>query len=184
MIKISKIEEGAKGDLTFQTEQFFAGKAYQFKGILNSEVLSGDLKIIGEKNEKSNGQWKITANKIQESKTAVNSKLQLPIKFSNVDYSNEGGDATGVDIRIFSTRNGLAGLVFFYESLWGETTYTPLAFSKVTLEKKTVRFETKTSKGNTGYHIRLIPTGARFNRDDISHQNGDSDIALKKGSAF
>lgn len=177
MIGFSEFNLGEGGTLTFQSLDFF-GKRYRFNGTLKSEEITGDMQLIDAKSGNSKGTWQLTATQILPQNPRTDQTV--PARYSNVDYSAEGGDFTGVDIRFFSTHKGTTGMIVFYESYWGEPTFTPLAFSQVETGKDEIKFEVEMPNGVARYHFRLTAAGGLFNRDDVAHEKGEKDIVLKR----
>jgi hypothetical protein len=168
--------------LTFQSLESF-GKSYCFSGTLKSKEIVGEIQIVDVKSGKLGGKWQVTATQVPPPQSsALSSGVAVsPRRYSNTDYSSEGGDLTGVDIQFIPSNRGITGMIVFYESYWGEPTFTPLPFLRVEMSKGVIHFETKISKAVARYHILPTPTGALFNRDDVTHEKGEKDIVLKRG---
>jgi hypothetical protein len=178
MIGFSEFNLGEDGTLRFQSLDFF-GKNYRFSGILKSDEITGEIQLVDAKSGNPKDKWKLTATQLPAQNPRANQPVPLG-RYSNVDYSSEGGDFTGVDIRLFSVGTGTTGLIVFYESYWGEPTLTPLALSQIEMSKGTIQFETETPNGVVHYHLRLTATGGLFSRDDVAHEKGEKAIVLKK----
>jgi hypothetical protein len=178
MIEFSEFTLGEDGTLTFQSLDFF-GKEYRFNGTLKSEGITGDMQLIDAKAGNPKGKWQLTATQLSPQNPRPGQTLS-PERYSNIDYSAEGGDFTGADIRFFSTGMGMTGMIVFYESYWGEPTFTPIALSKIETGKNVIKFEVEMPNGVARYHLRLTATGGLFNRDDVAHEKGEKDIVLKK----
>ena len=183
MIGFSQINLGGDGTLTFQSLDFF-GKKYRFGGTLKSEGVTGDMQLIDAKSGNPKDKWQLTATQLpSENPRADHTVPAFPARYSNVDYSAEGGDFTGVDIRFFSTGTGTTGMIVFYESYWGEPTFTPLALSGVETSKEAVRFDVEMPNGVARYHLRTTATGGLFNRDDVTHEKDAKEVVLKRSRA-
>lgn len=180
MIGFSKINLGGDGTLTFQSLDFF-GKKYRFDGTLKSEEITGDMQLIDANSGNPKDKWQLTATQLPSENPRADHTV--PARYSNVDYSAEGGDFTGVDIRFFSTGTGTTGLIVFYESYWGEPTFTPLALSRIETSKDAIKFDVEMPNGIARYHLRTTATGGLFNRDDVAHEKGEKDIVLKRNRA-
>jgi hypothetical protein len=178
MIGFSELDLGENdGTLTFQSLDFF-GKNYRFRGTLKSEEVTGEMQLIDAKSGNPKDKWQLTATQLPPE--SLRAERTVPARYSNVDYSTEGGDFTGVDIRFFSTGTGTTGMIVFYESYWGEPTLTPLALSGVETTKEAIGFNVEMPNGVARYHLRTTATGGLFNRDDITHEKGEKEIALKR----
>ena len=178
MIGFSEFNLGEDGTLRFQSLDFF-GKNYHFSGTLKSDEITGEIQLVDAKSGNPKDKWQLTATQLPPQNSRANQPLS-PGRYSNVDYSAEGGDFTGVDIRFFSVGTGMTGMIVFYESYWGEPTFTPLALSRIETSKGAIQFETETPNGVARYHLRPTATGGLFNRDDVAHEKGEKDIVLKK----
>ena len=181
MIGFSKLNLTEDGTLTFQSLDF-VGKSYRFNGTLKSDEISGEIQLVEAKSGNPKAKWQLTATQLSAQNAGTTTGQHVsPGRYSNADYSIEGGDVTGVDVRFFSTSTRTTGMIVFYESYWGEPTFTPLALSRIETSKGTIQFETETPNGVARYHLRPTATGGLFNRDDVAHEKGDKDIVLKKG---
>jgi hypothetical protein len=180
MMKFSKLELREDGTLTFQSP-VFVGKEYRFRGTLKSEAISGEMQLVNANSGDPLDKWELAIAALPPSQNSRTASAQQVgnVQYSNTAYSSEGGDQTGTDIRFFSTGTATTGMIVFYESYWGEPTFTPLAFSQVTLDKGVIHFAVDLPSGVARYHLRQTPTGGLFNRDDVSHTADDKDIALK-----
>lgn len=178
MIDFSDFNLLADGTLTFHSINFF-DKYYQFAGTLKSGEITGEIQLIDAKSANSKGKWQLTATQISP-QNPLSSQSISPARYSNVDYSAEGGDFTGVDIRFFSVGTRTTGMIVFYESYWGEPTFTVLALSRIETSKGTIQFEMKIPDGVAHYRLLLTTTGALFKRDEVAHENGAKGIVLKK----
>ena len=180
MVRFSKFELREDGALTFQSLDL-VGKNYRFSGTLKSEKIVGEIQLVDGKSGNPIDKWQMNAAQLPAQNARASADRPVgPGGYSNVDYSKEGGDLTGVDIRFFSTSMGTTGMIVFYESYWGEPTLTPLAFSRVEIGKSVIRFETETPSGVARYHLLPTPTGGLFNRDDVTHEKGEKDITLQR----
>jgi hypothetical protein len=180
MENFSEFEMGEDGTAVFQWKGF-GDVSYRFSGTLKSEGLAGDVQRIDPHSGNTKYLCAITAAQLPPQNADANLKHQtLPGRYSNVIYSDEGGDLVGVDIRFFSTSTGMTGMIIFYEGYWDEPVYTPLALSKIEMDGRTIRFSAQTPSGIARYHLLLTPTGALFNRDDPAPEATGKDIRLKK----
>jgi len=180
MMKFSKLDIGEDGTLRFESPVFI-GKQYRFRGVLRSEAISGEMQLINVKSGEAVEKWELAAVLLPAQAVRTNSSLRIGnVRYSNAAYSSEGGDQTGTDIRFLSTGTDTTGMIVFYESYWGEPTFTPLALSEVAMDKGVIQFAVELPDGVARYHLRQTPTGGLFNRDDVPHTTGDKDITLKK----
>lgn len=177
MIGFSELNLGVDGTLMFQSFDFF-GKNYRFKGALKSREITGDMQLVDAKSGNPKNKWQLTATQLSGQKSRPGEVT--PGRYANVDYSTEGGDFTGVDIRFFSTNTGTTGMIVFYESYWGEPTFTPLAFSRVETSEGAIKFEVEMPNGVAHYQVRTTATGGVFNREDAAHEKGEKGVALKR----
>jgi hypothetical protein len=177
MIGFSEFNLGDDGTLMFQSLGFF-GKKYRFNGTLKSEEITGDMQLVDAKSGSPKNKWQLTATQLSGQNPRRGEAT--PGRYSNVDYSGEGGDFTGVDIRFFSKDTGTTGMIVFYESYWGEPTFTPLAFSRVETSKAAIKFEVEMPNGAAHYQIRTTATGGVFTREDAGHEKGEKGVALKR----
>jgi hypothetical protein len=178
MIGLSEFNLGEDGTLRFQSLDFF-GKNYRFGGTLKADQITGEIQLVDAKSGNPKDKWQLTATQLSAQNPHDNQPVS-PGRYSNIDYSAEGGDFTGVDIRLFSVGTGTTGMIVFYESYWGEPTFTPLALSQIEMSKGTIQFETETPNGAAHYHLRLTVTGGLFIRDDVAHEKGEKAIVLRK----
>jgi len=180
MMKLSQFELAENGTMTFQSP-VFVGKEYRFRGTLKSDVLSGEMQLVNAKSGNPIDKWEFTAAPLPPLNAHVNSEQPVRnVRYSNVAYSSEGGDQTGVDIQFLPTDGGTTGMIVFYESYWSEPTFTPLALSQVTVDKGAIHFAVELPSGIAHYHLLTTPIGVLFNRDDVPHVKGDKDIVLKR----
>jgi hypothetical protein len=177
MLGFSAFTLGGDGTLAFESLDFF-GKKYRFNGTLKSEEINGDMQLIDAKSGNPKDKWQLTATQLPPQDPRAGQTV--PARYSNVDYSAEGGDFTGVDVRFFSTRKGTTGMVVFYESYWGESTFTPLAFSQVETSEGAIKFEVEMPNGVAHYQVQTTATGGVFNREDAGHEKGEKGVALKR----
>jgi len=177
MIGFSEFILGEDETLTFQSLDFF-GKKYRFSGTLKFQEITGDMQLTDAKSGNPKDEWRLTAAQLSGQNPGPGQVT--PGRYSNVNYSAEGGDLTGVDIRFFSTNTGTTGMIVFYESYWGESTFTPLAFSRVETSEGAIKFDVETPNGVARYQVRTTATGGVFNRDDVAHEKGERPIVLKR----
>jgi hypothetical protein len=176
----SDFELAEDGTLTFQWTGL-GDKNYRFNGTLKSDEIAGDIQLVDSRSGKTEYLCEMTASKLPAQNVHANPEHQvLPSRYSNVYYSDEGGDLVGFDIRFFSTSKGTQGMIVFYEDSWDEPVYTPLALSQIEMVKGTIRFAARTPNGVAHYHLLTTPTGALFNRDDVAQENRRKDILLKR----
>jgi len=180
MLKFAACNWGEHGALNFESMEFI-GRAYRFIGTFDADVLTGRMQLVDTKTGKAIGDWDLTASPVvPESAAASTTQPGASGRYTNAEYSSEGGDRTGADVRLFSTAGGSAGLIIFYESYWGEPTFTPLALSHISTNKKTVHFDIETASGWVHYSLLLTSTGALLNRDDAPHPQGSHGVPLKR----
>jgi hypothetical protein len=180
MLKFSNYALGRSGSLIFQSKDFI-GRSYRFNGFIKSGVLVGKIQLIDMKSGGIKESWKLTANPVlpPDSRPSIE-QSELNARYSNVAYSSEGGDQTGVDIQLFSTTAGKTGMIVFYESYWGEPTFTPLVLTQVSIKKNVIHFSVEMHEGVAHYHLILTSAGGIFNRDDVPNVKGDEGLVLKK----
>jgi len=180
MLALSKVEFKGDGSLTFRSTEFF-DQAYRFNGTLKTDALSGTMLLIDAKSAKVTDKWDLAAVPLLSDDQRRNAQPPaLNTRYSNVAFSSEGGDQTGVDILFFPTTAGQAGIIVFYESYWSEPTSTSLPISQIETDKAGIHFAVQLPDGLAHYHLLQTPTGGLFNRDDGRHAKGGKDIPLKK----
>lgn len=184
MMTFSQFELSQDGTLAFQSPVLL-GKEYRFKGTLKPEAISGEMRLVNAKTGDLIDKWELTAAELHPQKARTSSAQEVGnFRYSNAAYSSEGGDQTGVDIRFFTANTGTTGMIVFYESYWGEPTFTPLTLSRIIVKKGTIHFAVELPRGIAHYHLLPTPTAGLFNRDDVPHGKGDKDIVLKKMRAM
>lgn len=180
MLKLSKLELKEDGNIDFQSDVFL-GRYYSFQGNLHSAEIDGKMELVNSKSGTLKDTWQLKATALVGGRTHAITEGVIPsIHFSNVSYSEGGGDLLGVDVQILSTPKGPVGMVVFYESYWGETTFTPFAISRIEEKGPTIRFETETSSGAVKYRLRMIGDNKGFlYRDDAKETKGVSLMRVK-----
>jgi hypothetical protein len=180
MERFSKFDLGEDETLTFQWKKL-GDTNYRFSGTLKSDELAGDIQLINARSGNTKYLCEITAAQFPPQNAQANPEHNvLPGRFSNETYVNESGDLIGVDIRFFSTSQGMKGMIVFYEGYWDEPTFTPLALSQIEINKGVIHFTAEMPSGVAHYHLRPTPTGAFFTRDDVPHEMDDKEIRLRK----
>ena len=178
MVTFSDCEWGVDGSIRFQLPEFL-GRAYRFNGTLQPSTLKGHLQLVNARTGKSMGDWQLLATSVSLVKHESDAEPSTLIgRFTNEGYSEKGGDQTGVDVRLFSTKGEPAGMIIFYESYWGEPTFIPLALSHVLRENQTIHFETDMPSGLAHYRLLLTQSGGLLSRDDVSRAEG---VSLERG---
>ncbi len=164
MEPFSKFELNPDGTLSFQWSEL-GDNLYQFSGVLNAGTLSGEIRQIDTHADSPQRMCAITASQLPAQPSPASRQLS-PARYSNLAYSNEGGDRTGVDIRFLSTSRGTSGIMVFYEGYWSEPTYTPLLLSNVNADHGVIRFAAQTPVGLLHYHLQPARAGFLLRRDD------------------
>ena len=177
MEPFSRLELARDGGLRFEWLGF-GKQRYRFTGTLKAGEITGQIEVVEPRADLPKDLCRIAATELpsQESSTTAES----PARYSNMAYSSEGGDLTGVDIRFFSTRQGTQGMITFYESYWFEPVNRPLMLSQVEVDKTRIRFAVETSAGVGHYHLVPTSTGTLFGRDDVAPEDRGADVLLEK----
>jgi hypothetical protein len=180
MLRLSSLELEENGDIIFRTD-IFLGRYYRFRGTLHSTEIVGKMELLNSKSGTVRGAWEVRASALSEGGIhAAREGPVPPIHLSNKSYSEAGGDLLGLDVFILPTPRGEAGMVIFYESYWGEGTFTPFAISRVEKEGATIRFQTEGRIGRTGYHLQRTGRATwLLYRDDAKDTKGVAVRATK-----
>ena len=178
MVKFSELNLKEDGSLTFQTEELSIG-SYRFSGTLKAGELTGWIDLVAAGSDKRKYSGNMTAVQVTSENAQASSAHQVsPGRYSNVFYSDGGGDLVGVDIRFFSTTTGTKGMIVFYDDYFGGPSFTPLALSHIEMDNQgVIQFQTESPDGIARYHLQITPKGALLNRGD---EPQDKAIPLKK----
>jgi hypothetical protein len=176
MLKLSKLDINEDGTIGFQSEVFL-GRYYRFQGTMHQTEIEGKMELTNSKSGTVRSTWQIRASQLSNGGPGPTDRTVVRSgHFSNVNYSGGGGDLVGTDLRILATATGSVGMVVFYESYWGEITFTPFAISHLENDGAVIRFAIETPKGPTNYHLRTTGNEALLYRDDMK---GGKGVALR-----
>jgi hypothetical protein len=180
MLKLSAFELRENGDITFRSS-IFLGRYYRFRGTLHLTEIVGKMELVTSNSGTIKRSWQVRASARSGGSAHVMDRESLPsIHLSNVNYSEAGGDLSGVDVVILRGSRRPAGMLVFYESYWGDSTFTPFAILNVERARSTIRFQVKESRGETGYHLRSTRDGKwLLYRDDVKSTKGFALVAMK-----
>jgi hypothetical protein len=180
MEQFSKLELARDGRLLFEWSGF-GNLHYRFNGALKTSEIAGEVQLVDPRSHLTKHLCSVTATELPPQEAgATPAQQESPARYSNMGYSSEGGDLTGVEIYFFSTPEGTQGMITFYEGYWREPVDTPLLLSEIEIGRGRIRFSAKTPRGVGRYHLILGPRGALFGRDDVAPEERGVDILLKK----